>query len=162
MKLSEIEIGVEYAAVSSSPKYDVKKRVEVVAIEKTVIESKRSWQGPETKTRVRVKNVTKETFNLGRYFASSVKPGETILVESRQIVAKWADVVSARNAQDEARRLSQVSADNIMSRVEALGLTEFVYYHPSTDGGWGSGRARVSMNLSQAQLEELLDLLETK
>lgn len=174
MKAAEVEKGVSYVARRSS--YNVRWRVEVIEVKRIEIEPARDFgngRGIPAKMAQRVlveikHNPYEGAEKLGRgprlddsdsWKGPNHEVGDQIWIEARYIEQKWDDHVRAEQASKDATALALLEAKRVVALCHDAGLDEFVHAEMAPYGG----HARVTMNLSQSQVERLaMSILEMR
>lgn len=164
MKSSELVIGRDYVARNS--KYDRKYRVRVLSVGKVMVEPANKFREAKYAKRVEVQIIENpyldESFGSWNYRLTGNNGdkhanGEIIWIESRYIEQEWSAMERANQAANDAKLLSEQEADRVERLTIDAGIHEFV--HRSVH--WNSGHHKITMDLSQAQVERLaVHLLE--
>ncbi len=154
MKHSEVEKGMVYEASRGS--YRTPWRVQVIEVKRIVTRPAhpdRPWQAEEKAMRVLVQIQEVGSGSLIQTWRAdpSEKVGAEIWIEARYLVRKWDDKVKAEQASADATALALLEHDRVLALCQEAGIEQFVHSDPSP---W-RGHAKVTMNLSQAQVERL-------
>lgn len=161
MKIGEVKAGEEYAAHDNPTRtYGGNPRqVKAISIDK-VTNPKGRWNGytgtwsPLTKTKIKVSLLgpVTSTRSWGDPIGTG-KAGTTILVDARNLVAKWSDIAPALAEKLEQERKEDEAREALKTRVRALlGKTE----------GWRvtNYRHTFEIELRDKSIDKLLTLAE--
>jgi hypothetical protein len=160
MKISEIEVGVEYAAIEQgrSANHDSPRQckvLEIVAEEEPVYGQWTGTARTRKKRKVKVKFLDKPTvdtsFSSYRYRISAAKKGTTQVIEAKEIVGKWADLKDDILARIEAGKRTEELETSLELRLRKLKLSNS--YVTVSD-------RHVRMSVMNKDVEKLLALAE--